>query len=120
MTIPLLLASLLLAQAHARHGNPDDFGRYVQMMEEPGRAEWQKPDEVVRALALKPGQVACDVGAGPGYFTLRLAKVAGHVFAVDVEPRMADALRAHLRATNVRNVTPVISLDDDPLLPAAA
>ena len=44
---------------------------------EPGRDAWQKPDELVRALKLKDGQVACDVGAGPGYFALRLGRAVG-------------------------------------------
>ena len=63
---------------------------------EPGRDAWQKPDELVRAVKLKDGQVACDVGAGPGYFALRLGRAvgsAGLVYAVDVEPRILDALR---------------------------
>src|SRR6267378_5705350 len=82
-----------------------------------------KPDEVVRALGLRPGQAACDVGAGPGYFSLRLARAvgeAGHVYAVDVEPRILAVLRERVRSSNARNVTPVLSLPDDALLPAAS
>src|SRR4051794_40783065 len=70
-----------------RHGNPEDLDAYIAKMEDPARDEWQKPDEVLRALALTPGQTVCDVGAGPGYFALRAARVvgpAGRVFAVDV------------------------------------
>jgi ubiquinone/menaquinone biosynthesis C-methylase UbiE len=92
-------------------------------MEEPSRAVWQKPDEVVRALGLRPGQAACDVGAGPGYFSLRLARAvgkAGHVYAVDVEPRILAVLRDRVRSSKARNVTPVLSLPDDALLPAAS
>ena len=78
---------------------------------------------MVKALRLRPGQVACDVGAGPGYFTLRLARAvgpAGRVYAVDVEPKILDALREKLAGSGLRNVTPVLALADDPLLPAAA
>lgn len=105
------------------HGNPGELEAYIALLEEPARAEWQKPDEVVAALALEPGQVACDIGAGPGYFSLRLARAAGNagqVFAVDVEPRMIELLRTRLEASGVRNVTPVLALPDDPLLPPAA
>jgi ubiquinone/menaquinone biosynthesis C-methylase UbiE len=105
------------------HGNPADLEGYIARMEEPSRAVWQKPDEVVRALGLRPGQAACDVGAGPGYFSLRLARAvgkAGHVYAVDVEPRILAVLRDRVRSSNARNVTPVLSLPDDALLPAAS
>ena len=35
------------------------------------------PDRVVEALALRPGDVACDVGAGSGYLALRMARAVG-------------------------------------------
>jgi ubiquinone/menaquinone biosynthesis C-methylase UbiE len=105
------------------HGNPADLEGYVARMEEPSRAAWQRPDEVVRALGLRPGQAACDVGAGPGYFSLRLARAVGetgHVYAVDVEPRILAVLRERVGSSDARNVTPVLALPDDALLPAAS
>jgi ubiquinone/menaquinone biosynthesis C-methylase UbiE len=108
---------------HGNHGNPEDLDSYVARMEDPARAEWQKPDQVLRALALKPGQVVCDVGAGPGYFAFPVARAVGQeggVFAVDVEPRMVAALRKRLRENGLRNVTPVLALEDDPLLPPSS
>jgi ubiquinone/menaquinone biosynthesis C-methylase UbiE len=102
---------------HGNHGNPDDLDAYIAKMEAPDRAAWQKPDEVVRALGLKPGQTACDLGTGPAYFALKLAKVARHVFAVDVEPRILDVARQRIVAAGARNITPVLGLPDDPLLP---
>jgi ubiquinone/menaquinone biosynthesis C-methylase UbiE len=110
-------------QHHGRHGNPDDLDAYVAKMEDPARDGWQKPDEVLRVLALRDGQVACDIGAGPGYFALRMARAVGsrgHVFAVDVEPRMLDRLRERIAKSGERHVTPVLALDDDPLLVAAS
>jgi SAM-dependent methyltransferase len=108
---------------HANHGNPADFERYVSKLEDPERDAWQKPDEVVRALELRPGQVVCDIGVGTGYFARRFAAAvgpAGRVFGVDVEPRMLEALAQRLGAASIRNVTPVMGLPGDPLLPAAA
>jgi len=125
-----ILMTLLMAMGHGsehhrkdRHGNPEDVEGYVARMEEPSRAGWQKPDEVVRVLGLRPGQVACDVGAGPGYFSLRLARAVGEggrVYAIDVVPRILEVLRERLRDSGLRNVTPVLSLPDDALLPAGA
>ncbi|MBI5496127.1 MAG: methyltransferase domain-containing protein [Deltaproteobacteria bacterium] len=108
---------------HAAHGNPADLGAYIAHLEDPARDAWQKPDELVKALGLKPGQVACDVGAGPGYFSLRLARAVGptgRVFAVDVEPGILAALVERLTRAKVQNVTPVLGAPDDPLLPAGA
>jgi SAM-dependent methyltransferase len=105
------------------HGNPADLDAYAARLESPDRDAWQKPDQVVAALGLAAGQTACDVGSGPGYFTLRLARAvgaAGRVFAVDVEPRLLAVLRERMAAAGLANVTPVLARPDDPLLPRAA
>ncbi len=96
---------------------------YIAAMEDPGRDAWQKPDTLLGWLDVKPGMTVCDVGAGPGYFTLRLAQrvgPAGRVFAVDVEPEMLAALATRLASQKLTNVTPVLALPHHPLLPAAA
>ena len=108
---------------HGKHGNPEDLDDYIARMEEPARAQWQKPDLVLGALGLKRGEFACDIGAGPGYFALRIARAVGEtggVYAVDVEPRILEALRQRVRGSGLRNVTPVLALEDDALLPARA
>jgi len=105
------------------HGNPADLKAYAASLLDPKRDEWQRPAEVVKALGLSAGQVVCDVGAGPGYFTLPLAAAvgpAGLVYAVDVEPALLAILRDRLGQGTARNVIPVLSLPDDPLLPPAA
>jgi ubiquinone/menaquinone biosynthesis C-methylase UbiE len=93
----------------------------IRRQETPERTAWQKPAAVVRALRLRRGQIVADVGAGPGYFSLRLARAvgpSGHVYAVDPEPAILDVLRARLTAARLPNVTPVLGRGDDPLLPA--
>lgn len=74
----------------------------------------------MRALSLRRGQVVAEIGAGPGYFTPRLARAvgpSGHVYAVDPEAAVLDVLRRRLARARVQNVTPVLSRDDDPMLP---
>ena len=105
---------------HDRYRNPADLEDYLRRLEGSERAEWQKPDESVAALGLGPGDTACEIGAGPGYFALRLARAAGHVFAVEVHPRMLEVLRERIAAARVSNLTPVFGLQDDPLLPPAS
>lgn len=57
---------------------------------------WRQPDRVVAAIDLSPGQRVADVGAGRGYFTLRLARAVGprgRVTATDIDERALAALR---------------------------
>jgi ubiquinone/menaquinone biosynthesis C-methylase UbiE len=62
----------------------------------------EQPEKVLDALALKPTDVVADVGAGTGYFTLRLAKRVAHVFATDLQPEMRAELG--VRANGVKNI----------------
>jgi ubiquinone/menaquinone biosynthesis C-methylase UbiE len=90
-------------------------------LEDPGRARWQRPARLVRALGLRRGQTVAEVGAGSGYVVRRLARAIGprgRVYAVDAEPRMLPVLVERLRRARIANVTPVLGRDDDPLLPA--
>ena len=105
---------------HGRHGNPADLDAYLARLESPERAEWQMPDRVVAALGIKAGQTVADIGAGPGYFSLRLARKVGprgRVFAVDVEPTILAVLRDRVAARKLAQVTPVLGTPDDPLVP---
>jgi len=95
-----------------RHGTLPDLATYLERLEGRDRAAWQQPDRVVRALALRPGETVCDVGAGPGYFALRLARAVGPlgtVYAIDVERRMLEVLRDRLRVSGIDNVRPLLA-----------
>lgn len=105
---------------HGTHGNPPDLESYLARLEGEDRIAWQKPDEVVGALGLRPGDSACDIGVGPGYFALRLARAVGprgRVYAIDVEPRMIEILRERLRAEGLSNVRPILARGGKPALP---
>ncbi len=95
-----------------KNRNPVDFARYLGKLEDPEREAWQKPDRVVEALGLRAGDVACDVGAGPGYMALRMARAVGPtgaVYAIDVDPRMIEEIGQRIRATGIENVHPILS-----------
>jgi ubiquinone/menaquinone biosynthesis C-methylase UbiE len=98
----------------------DDPVAYIASLEDPKRDEYQKPDEVMKALALKPGEVIADIGSGSGYFTLRFARAVGEkglVFAVDISPDMIRHVNRRVRDAGIRNVVSVLAEPDDPLLP---
>jgi cyclopropane fatty-acyl-phospholipid synthase-like methyltransferase len=101
-------------------GNPADLAHYLERLESPERTAWQKPDEVVTALRLAPGSLVCDVGAGPGYFTLRLARAVGatgKVYAIEAEPRMLDVLLDRLERAGIGNVQASLAADGAGLPP---
>lgn len=86
----------------------------------PGRDRWQQPDRVVAALGLRPGDRIADLGAGPGYFSLRLARAVepqGRVYAVDSDPDMLALVEAEARQAGSSNVVPVAAAPDRVELP---
>lgn len=108
-------------EQHPHHPMPLD--QYIALLEDPKRDEWQKPDEVIKALQLKKGQFVADIGAGSGYFTLRLARAVGEkgaVFAVDVDEGMLGYLRQRLSKENIKNVQVMQVPSHDPLLIAGS
>lgn len=104
----LSFASSVFAQ-HA-HSHKDhsfaDTARWVAQFDDPARDAWQKPHEVLEALALAPRMAVVDVGAGTGYFTMRIARhvPSGKVTAVDAEPGMVRHLRERAEKEGLRNV----------------
>ena len=73
------------------------------------------------ALGLRAGQTACDVGAGSGYHTVRLARAVGptgRVLAVDLQPRMLELLRERVAEAGLTNVETIEATVSDPRLPA--
>ena len=68
----------------------EDPERWAKSFDDPARDQWQMPDRVIEALGLQPGQSVADIGAGTGYFTVRLARASAKpkVFAADIEPSM--------------------------------
>src|SRR5262249_20114347 len=87
----------------------------------PARAAWQKPEQVVSALALRPGQCVADLGAGTGYFSRLLSGAVGPtgtVLAVDPEPNLIAYLRERSEREGTANVVPVLASHDNPRLPA--
>lgn len=107
---------------HHRH-HDRSAEEWVEILEREDRDEWQKPDEVVGALALEPGQDVADIGAGSGYFSARIARVVGpqgKVFAVDIQQDLMDHLAARAEREGLPNLVPTLGTPDDPGLTAGS
>ena len=115
-----LFAGLAAAQApHTHQHSFSDAEKWSHVFDDPERDAWQKPHEVIRALALKPDARVADLGAGTGYFSARLANMLpkGRVYAVDIEPDMFRYLEARAKREGLRNLIAVAGAPDDPRLP---
>lgn len=124
----LLVLSLSLsayAGAQTPHTHQHSFGgaeQWAHVFDDPKRDAWQKPHEVIQALALKPDAVIADVGSGTGYFAVRLANMVpkGRVYGVDLEPEMVKYLAERAKREKHDNVIAVAGAADDPRLPEKA
>lgn len=91
--------------------------------DEAGRDAQNEAEQVMDFLQIAPGMTVADVGAGDGYFTVRLARRVGpegRVVATDVVPEHLERLRARLTREGLSNVDLVLGKFDDPALPAGA
>ena len=92
-------------------------------LERDERAVEERPDLLLRALALRPGMTVADIGAGTGYYSWRMAErvgPSGRVLAVDVQPEMLTLLDREMKKRDARNVKGILGTTNDPRLPMAA
>jgi ubiquinone/menaquinone biosynthesis C-methylase UbiE len=90
------------------------------LLEAPDRATWQKPDQIMDALKIaEPARVA-DIGAGSGWFTIRLAERVGPngiVYAEDVQKQMLQSIERRVSREGFQNVITTLGTQTDPNLP---
>jgi ubiquinone/menaquinone biosynthesis C-methylase UbiE len=94
---------------------------WISTLESPQRIAGQKVDEVLAKLALRPGSVVTDIGAGSGLFTRPLAKAVapgGTVYAVDIQQDLLDYINQRDRQEHIQNVKTVLGEFTDPKLPS--
>lgn len=87
------------------------------------REREERTDLLVTALALKPGMVVADIGAGTGYLARRMAPAVmpgGKVLAVDVQPEMVAMLQASVRQSGLTQIQPLLGGEDDVRLAASS
>ena len=126
VAIVLALATVIDAQGqqprpqpHGRLFPPQDLG----LLEAPDRDIWQHPDQIMDELGIAEASVVADVGAGSGWFTIRVARRVGpngKVYAEDVQPEMLEAIRRRVKAEGLLNVETILGKGSDPSLPAGS
>ena len=106
-------------QSHGRLFPPEDLG----LLEAPDRDIWQHPEQIMDVLGIADGSIVADIGAGAGWFTIRLARRVGPngvVYAEDVQPEMLAAIQRRVNAEGLVNVKPILGKGSDPQLPKSA
>jgi cyclopropane fatty-acyl-phospholipid synthase-like methyltransferase len=93
---------------------------WAKVFDDPARDEWQQPDRVIEALALSPTMTIADVGAGTGYFAVRLARAvpSGSVIATDIEEDMIRYMTERAARDGLENLRAQLTPPDDPQLAA--
>jgi len=117
-----MLAAPLHAQERPRHGrlfSPEDLG----VLEGPDRDAWQMPDAIMDALGIADGAAVADIGAGGGWFTVRLARRVGPngtVYAQDLQAPMLEAIQRRVDREGLKNVRTIRGEVGDPRLPRSS
>jgi ubiquinone/menaquinone biosynthesis C-methylase UbiE len=106
-----------------RHYQGADPQQWRGVFERDGREVWDRRQDILRALALRPGMRVADVGAGTGFFSLLFAEAVGpegHVYAVDITPEFVAAISARAAAAGIGNLSAVRNDPRSVALPEAS
>lgn len=125
--LSLAMFSLGQDRYKVRNGDPNGINKWymgrqiAQVMSHYG-IDWLEREErereentslLLKNLAVKPGMVIADIGAGSGYHSVLLSKMvgSGKVFAVDVEPEMIAYLNKRIKQEKLLRIVPVLSTE---------
>lgn len=116
LTIALATPLAQQKESHPRLFPPE----HLVLLEGPDRSEWQQPERVMDALNIADGFRVADVGAGGGWFTIRLARRVGPrgiVYAEDIQPEMIASIEQRVKREELTNVITKSGTATDPNLP---
>ncbi len=97
-----------------------DPEKFVERFEKEGREVYDKRQEIVKAIGLKPGTKIADIGAGTGLFTRLFSPVVGEkgeVFAVDISENFIKHIDLSCRSEGFKNVFGIVCAQDNVKLP---
>lgn len=136
LILALLQAATLSAQEKytVKPGDPNGISKWymgrqiahvmshygIEWLERKERDMEENTSQLLKNLAIQPGIVIADIGAGSGYHSTLLSKMVGNgkVYAVDVEPEMVAYLKDRIKLEGHKNITPVLSTEQKVSLPA--
>jgi predicted methyltransferase len=113
----IVLTPMAGATQHGKLFPPQNLG----LLEGSDRDVWQRPDYIMDQLGIAENSYVADLGAGSGWFTIRLARRVlpkGRVYAEDIQPQMIEVIDRRLNRENLRNVITTLGTPEDPRLPA--
>ena len=116
MVLTLVWTTTAPHAQHTRLFRPEDLSE----LEGPDRAEWQQPGKIMDILGVGEASVVADLGAGSGWFTIRLADRVGPnglVLSEDIQRPMIQAIKVRLDRLGLKNVVTVLGVQNDPRLP---
>ena len=125
----LLLLSLAACRAEPATSAFPKAGRDVapivgqSFSTEDARDRLGEAEEVMRLAEVTAGMSVADIGAGEGYYTVRLAPIVGRrgrVLAEDIVPETRDRLAERVQRENLENVAVKLGTPADPMLPAGS
>jgi len=125
--LAIVAGAMLVASPHAQNQQqgghpgrlfpPSDLG----LLDAPDRDLWQRPDQIMDAMGIADASIVADVGAGSGWFTIKLARRVGPrgtIYAQDVQVEMLNAITRRVQREGLQNVRPILGRGSDPRLPA--
>jgi FkbM family methyltransferase len=94
----------------------------IDWLERQEREMEENTSQLLKNLAIKPGMIIADIGAGSGYHSTLMSKMVGKgkVYAVDVEPEMIAYLNDRIKLEGSKNIVPVLSTEQSVSLPENA
>lgn len=117
--LPVLLfaATPLLAELNVNPGinrNYEDpnVTQWRGVFERDGREVWDRRDDIIRHLRLRPGLIVADIGSGTGFFTVLMAREvgeSGRVYAVDIASKFVEAGVQRAKDRGMANVVGVVN-----------
>lgn len=131
LSISLGLCLLVPALPAFAQGKHPKSGRRIAQVMGVGGADWlerrereaeENPTRAIELLKLEKGMTVADVGAGVGYYSVRMAEVVGptgKILATEIQPEMLQILKRRIREKKADNVEAILATEHDPKLPAA-
>jgi ubiquinone/menaquinone biosynthesis C-methylase UbiE len=120
LLIPIVLFAQVADKANSGYKTPEGREQVARTLIAPDRDAKQKPEELVKAMSLKPGMTVADIGTGAGYmlpFLSRAVGPGGRVLAEDIQDDFLAKARGKAESEKLGNVAYIKGSETDPMLP---